>query len=73
MVKELTIYCRGIDSLSMAATLSTHRAGYDHQFINIPLDMLLHKICHLPNKQPHLSICCDHTFCKSCKTHCVVS
>ena len=24
------------------------------------------KICHLPSRDPHLSICCGHSFCKSC-------
>ena len=30
------------------------------------LDIFVCKICHLPSREPHLSICCGHTFCKSC-------
>ena len=40
--------------------------GYDYQFVNKPLDMFLCKICHLPSRNPHLSLCCGHIFCKSC-------
>ena len=40
--------------------------GYDFQFVDTPLDIFLCKICHLPSKEPHLSVCCGHTFCKSC-------
>ena len=40
--------------------------GYDYQFVETPLDIFLCKICHLPSKEPHLSVCCGHTFCKSC-------
>ena len=42
------------------------RGGYDYQFVDTPLDMFLCKICHFPSKEPHLSTCCGHTFCKSC-------
>ena len=48
------------------ATLRSDTGGYDYQFVNAPSDMFLCKICHLPSKKPHLSICCGHTFCKSC-------
>ena len=24
------------------------------------------KICHLPSRDPHLTMCCGHIFCKSC-------
>ena len=40
--------------------------GYDYQFVKIPSDMLICTICFLPSKQPYLSECCGHTFCKSC-------
>ena len=40
--------------------------GYDYQFVDPPLDMFLCKICHLPSKDPRLSVCCGHTFCNSC-------
>ena len=40
--------------------------GYDYQFVDPPPDTLVCKICHCPSKEPHLSVCCGHTFCKSC-------
>ena len=46
--------------------MSDDRGGYDYQFVETPSDMFLCKICHLPSKVPHLSICCGHTFCESC-------
>ena len=29
-------------------------------------DIFMCKICHLPSRDPQLSVCCGHTFCKSC-------
>jgi len=46
------------------AELST--GGYDYQFVETPPDMLICKICHFPSREPRLSECCGHTFCKSC-------
>ena len=40
--------------------------GYDYEFVDTPADTLICKICHCPSKEPHLSACCGHTFCKSC-------
>jgi len=40
--------------------------GYDYKFINTPPDGLLCRICHLPSRDPFLSICCGHNFCESC-------
>ena len=42
--------------------------GYDYEFVDTPLDMVTCKICYLPSREPHLSDCCGHTFCKSCLT-----
>ena len=42
------------------------KGGYDYHFVDTPSDMLLCKICHFPSREPHLSVCCGHTFCKSC-------
>ena len=47
-------------------TPSSSRGGYDYQFVEAPTDILVCTICHLPSKEPHLSGCCGHTFCKSC-------
>ena len=40
--------------------------GYDHDFVNQPPDRLVCKICHLPSRDPYLSVCCGHLFCRSC-------
>ena len=40
--------------------------GYDYKFVDTPSDTLICQICHCPSKEPHLSVCCGHTFCKSC-------
>lgn len=40
--------------------------GYDYQFVEPPLDIFVCKICHFPSRDPHLSMCCGHIFCKSC-------
>ena len=42
------------------------RGGYDYSFVNAPRDDLICKICHHPSREPHLSGCCGHTFCKTC-------
>ena len=55
-----------VATICMMTTFSVDRGGYDYQFFDKPSDMLLCKICHLPSKEPHLSVCCGHTFCKSC-------
>ena len=43
-----------------------NRGGYDYLFVNTPPDELVCKICHHPSREPHLSVCCGHTFCKTC-------
>ena len=40
--------------------------GYTYQFVKTPSDILTCTVCFLPSKQPCLSECCGHTFCKSC-------
>ena len=40
--------------------------GYDYQFVKTPSDTLICIICYLPSKEPFLSVCCGHTFCKAC-------
>ena len=40
--------------------------GYDHDFVSQPPDRLVCKICHFPSRNPYLSVCCGHLFCKSC-------
>ena len=40
--------------------------GYDYDLVSKPQDRLICKICHLPSRDPYLSVCCGHVFCKSC-------
>jgi len=40
--------------------------GYEYQFMETPLDMFVCKICQYPSREPYLSGCCGHTFCKPC-------
>lgn len=44
----------------------TMNSGYDYDFVCTPPDRLICEICHLPSREPHLSGCCGHTFCKAC-------
>ena len=48
------------------ATPSNGRGGFDYSFVDAPPDELVCKICHHPSREPHLSVCCGHTFCKTC-------
>ena len=60
--------------LSDCETCSTEAAvgygGYDLEFVkgmeDDLEDMFMCKICHLPSRNAQLSVCCGHTFCKSC-------
>jgi len=50
-----------------AATVDSHSGGYDCQFVDIPQDAdLICKICQNPSREPQITVCCGHTFCKSC-------
>ena len=40
--------------------------GYDVQFVQSPPDLVKCVICCLPSKNPYLSECCGHIFCKTC-------
>ena len=46
--------------------MAKQTGGYDYEFIEAPSDNLICKICQCPSKEPHLNLCCGHTFCKSC-------
>ena len=48
------------------STVITEAGGYDHQFVGIPPERLVCKICQCPSRDPYLSVCCGHNFCKSC-------
>ena len=49
----------------MAGSYSSE-GGYDYEFFDTITDNLICKICHFPSREPHLSVCCGHTFCDSC-------
>ena len=40
--------------------------GYDYPLISPPPDTLVCKICRLPSRNPHMTLCCGHVFCMSC-------
>ncbi|XP_065902684.1 TNF receptor-associated factor 4-like [Dysidea avara] len=46
--------------------MATSRGGYDYKFVNTPPDRLVCNICHLPSRDPYLTTCCGHVFCKFC-------
>ena len=50
----------------MAEYSKYSEGGYDYEFVDTLMDSLVCKICHLPSREPHLSVCCGHTFCNSC-------
>ena len=40
--------------------------GYEYDFSSTLLDQIVYKICQCPTRDPYLSICCGHVFCKTC-------
>ncbi|XP_065916948.1 putative leucine-rich repeat-containing protein DDB_G0290503 [Dysidea avara] len=48
------------------ATPNNGGGGYEYHFVATPADWLMCNICHYPSRDPYLSGCCGHTFCKSC-------
>ena len=47
-------------------TTKDHDGGYDYDFVDTPPDRVICVICHLPSREPHITECCGHVFCKSC-------
>ena len=41
--------------------------GFDYDFVITPPDRLICKVCHLPSRDPYLSVCCGHVFCRTCQ------
>ncbi|XP_065917309.1 hyaluronan mediated motility receptor-like [Dysidea avara] len=48
------------------ATPNYGGGGYEYHYVTTPADWLMCNICHYPSRDPYLSGCCGHTFCKSC-------
>ncbi|XP_065902959.1 TNF receptor-associated factor 4-like isoform X1 [Dysidea avara] len=40
--------------------------GYEYTFVDTPTDRLVCIICNYPSRDPYMTACCGHTFCKSC-------
>ena len=50
----------------MSLDLSDY-GGYDYTLVSSPPDAnLVCKICRLPSRNPHMTLCCGHVFCLSC-------
>jgi len=49
----------------MTSEVKEH-GGYDYQFVYSPPDRVFCAICQFPSRNPHLTVCCGHIFCKSC-------
>ena len=47
-------------------TTPDSNGGYRFDLVSKPPDRLICKRCHLPSRDPHLSLCCGNVFCKSC-------
>ena len=70
-VSDPVDFVRAIVSYALSSTLMAKsyeysEGGYDYEFVDTLPDTLVCKICHYPSREPHLSVCCGHTFCKSC-------
>ncbi|XP_065901669.1 TNF receptor-associated factor 4-like [Dysidea avara] len=52
--------------MAMSSDNSGCSGGYDYKFADDPPDRLVCNICHLPSRDPYLTTCCGHVFCKSC-------
>ncbi|XP_065901944.1 TNF receptor-associated factor 4-like [Dysidea avara] len=50
----------------MDIATSSEMGGYDYSFVDTPPDRLVCTICHFPSRNPYLTTCCGHVFCKSC-------
>ena len=47
-------------------TTNGRDGGYDYEFVDTPVDRVICVICHLPSREPYMTECCGHVFCKSC-------
>ena len=48
---------------SRADSLTEEIGGHDYDFVEMPPDRLVCKICHFPSRDPYLSVCCGHAYC----------
>ena len=63
-----TRYSSGTKRRTKSVVDNSVNGGYDYHFVAaLPHGSdIVCKICHLPSRNPHISSCCGHTFCKSC-------
>ena len=40
--------------------------GYEYDFTSTLPDRIVCKVCQCPSRDPYLSVCCGHVFCKNC-------
>ena len=52
--------------MAAGATPSTEYGGFEYEFVDTPPERLLCKICKEPSRDPYMTLCCGHAFCKSC-------
>ena len=53
--------------MTTGATPTQQYGGYDeYDFVQTPPDRLLCLICKFPSRDPYMTLCCGHGFCKSC-------
>ena len=50
----------------MAIATPNNIEGYDYNFVDTPHDRYICRKCGLPSRDPYLSKCCGHVFCKFC-------
>ena len=50
----------------MAIATPNRTGGYEYKFVDTTPDRYVCNICHLPSRDPYLTTCCGHVFCKSC-------
>ena len=60
-MNSLTVF---LQLMTMATTSDI--GGYEYTFIDTPTDRLVCNICHYPSREPYMTVCCGHNFCKSC-------
>ena len=54
------------NSDNMAIATPSASGGYENKFVDAPPDALVCKLCIHPCRDPYLTGCCGHNFCKSC-------
>ena len=69
------VACASVHHVMMSLMASASECGgcnggYSYHFVKSPPGLVMCVICHLPSKNPYLSECCGHIFCRSCLYQC---